>query len=1063
MRAKPLGRRILTPPIVALLATTSLLAVGVNAAIPNWYTYAPPFVDTAFSAPGATTGENSGFLGSTTSTPVPDANRDASGNVKSLPSGEAGITFCSQLPPTNAQRVLTWQSQAGGTNHGCGTMSMTQGYSGTPVVDLVNRTVTYTPLNTADGVSNQPPTFVYTPVSTTDYAINFSDLPVAGSGGIVAEPLYGSLISAVCSPAPIFRLLDWVTVNRCSSPIWLGQASQPATSVAGKTISSITFAGTTATLTTSTAHGLLGRGGAAASASITVSGATPAIYNAADAFVNVISPTQFQYQTLSGIAISSITFSGTTATLTTATAHGLSTGATISVLNAAPSSYNVTNVTITVTSTTSFTYTMASTPATNATSVGVYAVAPTGNASVVGSYAVGDVGFQFTGLHYPIAGSEPGTQLGEAIYTSSNRNRNGADALWHDGVQIEKMISLFTERGISPYYPMSPNCDATFRSASATLFATFSLTTGKPCFMSFANEVWNSGFKIYHQTRNEANLRGTLGDALPSCRLIATTNITLSGLSAIDGITPIGGDRILVIGQTTASQNGVYVAASGSWSRAADTIVSRSIWLVSSGLTSAQTSWFVSTSGTITLGTTALTIAQIGVHMRYAEKLIEAADAFITAFTSAGVLPLLNIVAEWQGEGSPNVWDDMAAFVGATNWAKVTHLSCGAYYGDNGSTPLIAAGIGTGYTGSTSVLKAAIVQDQDRVLGFVALHAAKAAAMGKKFITYEGGQTLNQSDQPYKTTWQRSADMWDLELRFHQQLELRVATLVPGGITHLQYNLNFPFSGSPFAWGYIEGLTIARTKAAAPKYQARVDFIHGVRALADQTGTFQIPVGATNGSVVGTATHSALGSVFTLSNSSSGLFAINSTTGVVTVANATLYTAGSSYTLAIDETLNGNVHTTTLSVPALSGNTTAYRYYRIYTTDPDGIDGFGAAEIELSETVGGVDTTAGQTYTSSTNFSGQTPDKAFDDNIATEFTTDFVGAQPYWLKVDYGATSGNWKKINQIKYTAPNNYTHAPTAFSLQGSNDNSTWIDVIVVPPSVTWTAVNQVKTFTT
>ena len=69
--------------------------------------------------------------------------------------------------------------------------------------------------------------------------------------------------------------------------------------------------------------------------------------------------------------ISSITYSGTTATLTTATAHGLTTGAYVSITGTTPAAYSGV-FKITVTSTTKFTYTMASTPANNATVVGTY-------------------------------------------------------------------------------------------------------------------------------------------------------------------------------------------------------------------------------------------------------------------------------------------------------------------------------------------------------------------------------------------------------------------------------------------------------------------------------------------------------------------------------------------------------------------------------------------------------------------------------------------------------------------------------------------------------------------
>ena len=74
--------------------------------------------------------------------------------------------------------------------------------------------------------------------------------------------------------------------------------------------------------------------------------------------------------------ISTITRGGTgnlTATVTTSVAHGLVTGNTITVSGATPSEYNGT-YRITVTGTTTFTYTMASAPAGNATVVGSYTI-----------------------------------------------------------------------------------------------------------------------------------------------------------------------------------------------------------------------------------------------------------------------------------------------------------------------------------------------------------------------------------------------------------------------------------------------------------------------------------------------------------------------------------------------------------------------------------------------------------------------------------------------------------------------------------------------------------------
>lgn len=69
--------------------------------------------------------------------------------------------------------------------------------------------------------------------------------------------------------------------------------------------------------------------------------------------------------------ISTITHVGAVATLTTASAHGLVTGNRVTITGASPSEYNGT-YTITKTGSSTFTYTMASTPATDATVVGSY-------------------------------------------------------------------------------------------------------------------------------------------------------------------------------------------------------------------------------------------------------------------------------------------------------------------------------------------------------------------------------------------------------------------------------------------------------------------------------------------------------------------------------------------------------------------------------------------------------------------------------------------------------------------------------------------------------------------
>ena len=49
-----------------------------------------------------------------------------------------------------------------------------------------------------------------------------------------------------------------------------------------------------------------------------------------------------------------------------------------------------------------------------------------------------------------------------------------------------------------------------------------------------------------------------------------TVNITLSGAQTIDTVSVVAGDRVLVKNQSTAADNGIYIADSGPWSRSAD-------------------------------------------------------------------------------------------------------------------------------------------------------------------------------------------------------------------------------------------------------------------------------------------------------------------------------------------------------------------------------------------------------------------------------------------------------------------------------------------------------------
>jgi hypothetical protein len=99
------------------------------------------------------------------------------------------------------------------------------------------------------------------------------------------------------------------------------------------------------------------------------------------------------YSTVAGKTISSITYVTTTATLTTSTNHGLTSGNVVTITGASPSAYNGT-FSITVTGTTTFTYTMATNPGANATVVGSYVSGSWGQIGGVTGLVAGGVVYE---------------------------------------------------------------------------------------------------------------------------------------------------------------------------------------------------------------------------------------------------------------------------------------------------------------------------------------------------------------------------------------------------------------------------------------------------------------------------------------------------------------------------------------------------------------------------------------------------------------------------------------------------------------------------------------------
>jgi hypothetical protein len=112
-------------------------------------------------------------------------------------------------------------------------------------------------------------------------------------------------------------------------------------------------------------------------------------------------------------------------------------------------------------------------------------------------------------------------------------------------------------------------------------------------------------------------------DYKQATRVITVTNITLSGgaPNQVDSVNLSQNDRVLVIGQSTASQNGIYLVqtvgagSNGTWARTSDTdvtgeLLAGTIVMVTEGTVYHDTQWKLTTNDPIVIGTTALVFEQ---------------------------------------------------------------------------------------------------------------------------------------------------------------------------------------------------------------------------------------------------------------------------------------------------------------------------------------------------------------------------------------------------------------------------------------------------------------------
>lgn len=260
-------------------------------------------------------------------------------------------------------------------------------------------------------------------------------------------------------------------------------------------------------------------------------------------------------------------------------------------------------------------------------------------------------------------------------------------------------------------------------------------------------------------------------DPKGSVRVASTANIaSLSGLLTIDGVTVSAGDRVLVKDQSTASANGIYVAASGAWSRATDADTSAEVtsgmyvW-VEEGTVHQDSGWVLTTDGAITLGSTALTFTQYS-----GAGMITAGDGLTKSGNTINAVGTSNRISV-----SADAIDIASTYVGQTSITTLGTIATGTWqatavavlYGGTGATTASGARTNLGL-GTIATQDANSVTITGGTINNTTIGATTQARANFTNICLGGEATVNTNSNLLiagSATTASSGEAWGIELR----------------------------------------------------------------------------------------------------------------------------------------------------------------------------------------------------------------------------------------------------------------------------------------------------------
>jgi hypothetical protein len=238
-------------------------------------------------------------------------------------------------------------------------------------------------------------------------------------------------------------------------------------------------------------------------------------------------------------------------------------------------------------------------------------------------------------------------------------------------------------------------------------------------------------------------------DFKSSCRVATTSNVTLSGgtPATVDGVNLQVNDRVLVTGQTNATENGIYFVSTlgsgsnGSWTRALDAnenaeVSSGLILTVTEGTLHSSSIWKLTTADPISIGTTELTFVPNLENSNVYVKAIDIGDSLTTidSFSASGVTTVRWLISATDNVGGYHKTSTVDA---VTNGTIITEIEYGVLLSDSAQdvvtigTTISNGNIvlqGTGTSANVSVRVNRITLGSDTTTGYIRAQVLASAA-----------------------------------------------------------------------------------------------------------------------------------------------------------------------------------------------------------------------------------------------------------------------------------------------------------------------------------------------